>query len=292
LQIAVGIASSGRPDILAATLERLLRQRRRAARTIVSLAAESDLADAERFRAMGVEIVTGLRGLTRQRNALLALARDCDLIAFFDDDFVPCDDYLAEAASLFGRRERVALATGEVIADGISSAGLSFPAARELLQHAPNLEDADEPVRHIYNGYGCNMVVALAPVRAHALRFDERLPLYGWLEDVDFSRQLASYGDIVHARRLRGVHLGAKRGRQSGRKLGYSQIANPVYLMLKRTLSGDRALWLICRNIGMNVLRSMKPEPYIDRRGRLAGNVYALLDLLRLRLDPENVLRM
>ena len=48
--------------------------------------------------------------------------------------------------------------------------------------------------RPTFSGYGCNMAVRLAPMREHGLRFDERLPLYGWQEDVDLSRRLAAFG--------------------------------------------------------------------------------------------------
>ena len=48
------------------------------------------------------------------------------------------------------------------------------------------------------------------PVWGDGSRFDENLPLYGWLEDVDFCRQLARYGRIVKNIRLIGVHLGSK----------------------------------------------------------------------------------
>jgi hypothetical protein len=136
------------------------------------------------------------------------------------------------------------------------------------------------------------MVVRVAAAATDAVRFDENLPLYGWLEDVDFSRRLAHHGAVVRAGALRGVHLGVKRGRQSGLRLGYSQIANPLYLIAKRSMRGDRALALMLRNLAMNLARSLSPEPYVDRRGRLAGNVAALRDLLGLRLHPENVLKL
>ena len=77
------------------------------------------------------------------------------------------------------------------------------------------------------------MIVRTAPVLAHGLRFDENLPLYGWLEDIDFARSIAPYGRVVKSMLLRGVHLGVKRGRTSGVKLGYSQIANPLYMLEK-----------------------------------------------------------
>src|SRR3546814_2466766 len=33
----------------------------------------------------------------------------------------------------------------------------------------------------VYNGYGCNMAIRMAPVREAGLLFDENLPFYGWL---------------------------------------------------------------------------------------------------------------
>jgi hypothetical protein len=88
-----------------------------------------------------------------------------------------------------------------------------------------------------------------------------------------------------------GVHLGAKRGRTSGLRFGYSQIANPWYLARKRTLRIDRALIQAGRNVGANVLHLARPEPWIDRRGRLLGNGLAMLDLLRGRLRPDRIVQ-
>jgi hypothetical protein len=126
-------------------------------------------------------------------------------------------------------------------------------------------------------------------VIANGLIFDERLPLYGWLEDVDFSRQIARFGRIVSTEATRGVHLGVKLGRQPGVKLGYSQVANPLYLIGKGTMSPRRALLLIARNLAANTLRSLRAEPWVDRRGRLVGNCWAVLDLLTGRLDPRRI---
>lgn len=290
MRIAVGVASAGRPEVLKTVLQRLKQQQRPADRTIISVSSQQDFADAEQLRQDGVEIIIGTRWLTRQRNALLDVAGDCDLIAFFDDDFVPCDAYLAEAERLFASRPDVALATGEVLADGIGGPGLAFSTAFSILRE-DYLGDRDAPgLRPAYNGYGCNMVARLAPILQHDIRFDEQLPLYGWLEDVDFSRCVARHGLIVHSSRMRGVHLGVKRGRQRGVQLGYSQIANPFYLALKRTMRGDRALWLMGRNLVMNMALSFRPEPYIDRRGRLIGNLFGLMDLLALRLHPKRAM--
>jgi hypothetical protein len=134
-------------------------------------------------------------------------------------------------------------------------------------------------------------------MRAHALRFDERLPLYAWQEDVDLSRRLAPFGGppfggIVNVGAAKGVHLGVKVGRGKGVRLGYSQVANPLYLSGKRTgYPLARALKHIARNLAMNVARSMAPEPYVDRRGRLLGNMLAIRDLAIGRMAPERILQ-
>jgi hypothetical protein len=39
-------------------------------------------------------------------------------------------------------------------------------------------------------------------------------------------------------------------------------------------------------------LRSFRPEPFVDRRGRLRGNMIALADVMRGRLAPERILEL
>jgi hypothetical protein len=119
--------------------------------------------------------------------------------------------------------------------------------------------------------------------------FDERLPLYGWLEDADFSIRTAGRKLFVDA--FCGVHLGVKHGRSPGARLGYSQVANPVFLVAKGVWPRRLAYTRIFLNVAANLLRSAFPEPWIDRRGRFSGNVKAFIDGLRGRLDPMKVER-
>jgi hypothetical protein len=46
----------------------------------------------------------------------------------------------------------------------------------------------------------------------------------------------------------------------------------------------------MCGNIFANVTRSVKPEPWIDRRGRLYGNILAFRDALTGRMAPGRIL--
>jgi GT2 family glycosyltransferase len=291
LTVAVAIATAGRRDILAQTIAFLNNQTRRPDAFLVCPSRPEDV-DAPGLAAYrgAIEIVPGPVGLPHQRNALVAACK-ADIIVFFDDDFLPAADYLAEVEALFAGDPRVMVATGHVIADGARGPGLEFEEGERLLaQDAPRGALSISPT---FNGYGCNMAIRLAPVRAHAIRFDENLPFYAWLEDVDFSRQLAAYGTIVKADRLRGVHLGTKKaGRSPGRRLGYSQIANRIYIQRKGNMSRFQAWEGAITNLASNLVRSIRPEPWVDRRGRLQGNILALRDYLTGRLDPRKILDM
>lgn len=290
LRLAVGIATAGRPGILAQTIAEIRNQDRAPDRIVVCTPTREDAGPVIELK--GVTVVNGPRGLTLQRNAILDSLDDCDAVVFFDDDFVPCVDYLREVEALLLAHPDIVMTTGHVIRDGIIGPGLSFDEARAAIAADPGAGPHPAGLRPVYNGYGCNMSVRLAPVRQHRLRFDESLGSYAWLEDVDFSRQIAPHGAIVHASSTRGVHLGVKLGRQSGLRFGYSQIANPLYLVRKGSCSWRKALHQMSRNIAMNVARCAWPEPYVDRLGRLRGNLLAALDLLRGQLEPSRILSL
>jgi GT2 family glycosyltransferase len=285
--IVVGIPTVGRSAVLCETLRELARQTRPPDRIVVCGASSRDVAGVAEAAPQTVIRLTEA-GLPRQRNAILDAAGAADIVVFFDDDFLPRPDYLAAVADHMAAHPNTVVATGVVLADGINGPGLSPAEGRAILaRHS----EPDAGVAPVFNGYGCNMAVRLAPMRAHDLRFDERLPLYGWQEDVDLSCRLAAFGDVVRIGAAQGVHLGVKSGRGSGVRLGYSQVANPIYLSRKRRgYQLSRAITHIASNMAMNILRSLWPEPYIDRRGRLSGNIVAMRDLLQGRLMPERIL--
>jgi GT2 family glycosyltransferase len=287
-RIAVGIPTIGRAPILCETLRELALQTRPADSIILCGSKAADVEGVE-TASPGVVVLMAEPGLPRQRNAVIEAAADADAVVFFDDDFLPDLDYLAHIEQVMVATPRVVVATGLVLADGIGGPGLSVEAGRAIL--AASRIPRSTGVKPEFAGYGCNMAVRLAPMRQHGVRFDERLPLYGWQEDVDLSRRLAPFGTIVLVEAARGVHLGVKSGRGSGVRLGYSQVANPLYLSAKGAgYPLRRALAHIGRNMAMNALRALWPEPYIDRRGRLMGNVLALRDLVSGRMVPERIL--
>ena len=91
---------------------------------------------------------------------------------------------------------------------------------------------------------------------------------------------------------ISGIHLGTKHGRTSGVRFGYSQIVNPIYLVNKGTMSLQHCMQLIAKNIVMNLIKSIHPENYIDRRGRLKGNCIALKDCAIGRVDPMRIISL
>lgn len=288
----VGIASAGRREQLALTLKMLARQTRLPDRVIVCPAADEDF-DSARARGLPfrLELVRAARGLCAQRNALLRACHQADLLFLFDDDFYPAADYLLRAVELFAAHPDVVVATHHPEVDGASGRGISHGEAVAALERLQSRERA-HVLRDTYGGYGCNMVLRLAQVRAHGLWFDENLPLYAWLEDIDFTRRLAAHGRIVVDEALAGVHLGVKRGRTSGLRLGYSQIANPLYMLKKGSLTLPYAVRQMGRNIAKNALRALWPEPWVDRVGRVRGNALAFTDLLSGRLHPRNAAKL
>ncbi|MEJ1977681.1 MAG: glycosyltransferase family 2 protein [Acetobacteraceae bacterium] len=215
---------------------------------------------------VAAEILFAPAGLPRQRNAVLDRVGDCDAILFLDDDFLMSPDYVAETVSAFTSHPDIVVTTGTTIADGVKGPGIDVETARAMIA-AASRRAADTGLDSAAHGYGCNMALRLGPVRAHAIRFDERLPLYGWSEDVDYTHRLGQFGRIVKLRGANGVHLGVKQGRSRGDRLGYSQVANPIYLFRKGSYSFGRAARSVGRNLAANLARSLQPEAYIDRRG-------------------------
>jgi glycosyltransferase involved in cell wall biosynthesis len=291
MRIAVGIATAGRREILSETLRQIGQLSRLPDRLIVCPAGPDDC-DSSISLPVRLELVASRRGLTTQRNAILDAVSDIDVLVFFDDDFFPATDYLslleAEILALPG----VAMVTGTLLADDILGRGLSPQQAIAILSEQAGKPPATGHMADVYNGYGCNMAVSMSKVRSSGARFDEALPLYGWLEDVDFSRTLVQSGEIRKSPALRGVHLGAKAGRTSGLRFGYSQIANPIYLWRKGTLTLARALRQIGKNILANSVKVFRPEPWVDRSGRLRGNALAILDMFAGRMAPGRILEL
>ncbi len=289
MKVGVILASLGRPDDLAHVGDHLARQTQPPEVVILSLERPED---APSPVPQGVEILYGPRGLCAQRNRGIeaALGR-CDVVVFFDDDYVPSKRAIAAISDLFEGHLDVAGATGKVLADGVASGGVPYETARAIVEAYDETEAPATPwIRDVATAYGCNMAFRMSAVTD--LRFDERLPLYGWQEDVDFAGRLRLKGRMVATDAFAGVHCGVTRGRMPGKRLGFSQMVNPVYLVRKGSMRPAHALTLMTKNFLANHAKMFAPEAHIDRRGRAVGNWLGLGAILKGRSDPMSVLEL
>jgi GT2 family glycosyltransferase len=290
MKIGLVIATKGRADILQSVLVRLTSQTRIPDEIVISAVTAKDIPErchaATRFRA-----ILGSAGSSCQRNrGISCLGETTDIICFIDDDFVVGDDYFLNLEKIFSQDESIVGVTGEVIADGAHSIGFTFEEGIRLAEQYSRQEKPDPVISQIRGTYGCNMAFRTASIGS--LRFDERLPLYGWQEDLDFCGALRHSGSIVWTNVVWGVHLGTKRGKGSEVRLGYSQVVNPAYIVSKGNMSSGYALGLVAKNVLANFAKSIRPESFIDRRGRLRGNLIGIFHLMTGRLTPEHILNL
>lgn len=291
MRLAVIIATADRRFVLSRTLAHLESQTRPPDVLVVS-APDNSHVDCSVQTNYEIHYVFGQRGSCVQRNLALRSesVRNSDVIVFFDDDFLPSPDYLECVVNTFSARPDWSVLTGVVVFDGVTGPGLDPQQGLELLRQAVVDDSEGYELLRSTGAYGCNMAFRTSEVGC--ILFDERLPLHGWQEDTDFSRRVARGRPIVRLRGLKGVHLGVKGGRANGLRVGYSQIANPAYLVRKGTGDIIWAINLICKNLLANAVLGLFPERHVDRVGRLKGNLIAIGHLARGRLNPEFILRL
>jgi len=291
LSLAIIIASTGRPREILQWRERLAEQTLAPDLFCLAVASPDDLPMLDNW-PIPCEVVVSAKGLTVQRNAALDHVIDrADIVAFFDDDYVASRTLVEDVVDVFRAHGQLVAASGQLLLDGIGGAGLSYEAALAAVRAHEAREPRPVWLRaHAGGLYGCNMVYRSSAIGD--VRFDEHLPLYGWLEDVDFGCRLIGRGLIAYTNAFAGVHQGIKHGRTSGVRLGYSQVANPVYLYRKGTLRWSAMIRSVVRHTAKNLARAWFPEPWIDRAGRLRGNLLALRDLVGGRLHPSKIVNL
>jgi glycosyltransferase involved in cell wall biosynthesis len=296
----VVIATKGRPTHVAAVVRKLERQTLPPACILIVGTSSQDLPTSEEVYETEFirAIVAPKVGLSCQRNVGLDWIQGSGFLsgegyfsAFFDDDFIPADTWLERAALAFRDDPSLAGLTGHVLADGVNGAEISLADAERFLSGdlapSPHWSAVVRP-KAVESLYGCNM--AFRGDVAAACRFDEALPLYSWQEDCDYSGQAQRFGKTMIIPACKGVHLGVKSGRISGVRMGYSQIANPIRIASRRNMPPLRAVRFVSRALAANLIRSAQGRSTPDYPGRLKGNLLALTDIVRLKLDSRKIL--
>ena len=282
LTVAVVLASANRPALLADVLRDVMSQSRRPDHLVVSVPDRTSLPEMDLVNCT----VVHAHGLTAQRNAGLDAVPDADIVFFFDDDAVVRRDYIERGVEHFLRHPEVVGLTGNVLLDGAARGEISEFDADAALQRSEHIDGAGLLERRRRTLYGCNF--AYRADRTDKIRFDDRLPLYSWLEDHDFARRLMRFGELVRASDCVIVHRGVKSGgRQAHRRFGYAQVMNPSYLCKTGSFPLWLTAWEIFRPTAKNVAYSPVGRERIWRRERLRGNVMATRDVLGKRFTPE-----
>jgi len=286
-QVAVVLASAGRPELLGEALRTVGGQRDVEFITVVSVPDDASLPP-DRSLLDGVRVVTGVRGLAAQRNAGLdALDADTVVVAFFDDDSVLREDWLSTAVVFFESEPEVVALTGRVLLDGAVKGEISLERTDAALAASRSTPKTGR-WRDTQELYGCNFAMRLD--RCEGERFDERLPLYSWLEDHDMARRLLRRGTLAAVDDCVIVHrAAASGGRENHLRLGYSQVMNPLYLWQKGSFTLPFAVRHLGRRVAKNGVLSMAGPAKEARRERLRGNLLAFRDARSRRFTPERI---
>lgn len=291
MYVAIAIATVNRQEHLARLLACLDNQTYRPQEVVIAVPRESDLCVGIDQYAGWVKTTIGTRGATLQRNAAIDLiSKDANIVLFFDDDMTLREDYIENCVSSFERSPDIVGLTGELLLNGArTGTPVTFAEADEALNHSRSIESAvPSPVGGLY---GCNFAVRACAL--DNLRFDERLPLYSWLDDLDFSRRLAARGKLIRDFSCVGVHHGSPSGgRIQHLRFGYSQITNAVYLWKKGSIGPKKMASLTMKPFAANVAGSIRGDDRDSRRARLRGNFNSFSDLARGRLTPERIITL
>jgi GT2 family glycosyltransferase len=235
-----------------------------------------------------VELVLGAVGLCAQRNAAMRHIDDTlGTIFFFDDDVEIERHYVEEMLRLFEERPGVMLANGDNVGFGAIPGTLTREIARELIRSQQYNDPARGSSEPSHGGLGCMMCFRASLLRK--VQFDERLALYGYLEDLDFSLQCGQHGELVTNRRCLMVHIETTQGRIGCRRRGYSEVVNPIYIWSKGT--GAK----ITRSFAGAVKRTLKNLLRCHTRGgrdQFLGNLTGWRRLAAGKIEPEYILRI
>jgi glycosyltransferase involved in cell wall biosynthesis len=290
VKTTVVVCSASRPDVLSETIESLLAQSLRPHEIIVSVFNLAHVPAKIRADSAIRVVVSNRQALSAQRNAAVKEVRT-PYTLFLDDDIEIAPNFIESMESLLDQVEDAVVATGFVVVDGVrGDTGVDRTSARAaVLNYVREHEDRD-----CKKGYGCNLFVRTRVF--DQVLFDENLPLYGWLEDLDFSTNCLRYGRIISNAGTCVAHLGTPIGRISGLKFGYSQIVNPFYLWRKngtpRLTNVVFAHWLVpvARNLFRTLMRIHGLRS--DRTGRFKGNMTGFRHLLAGKVDPSYILQL
>lgn len=237
-----------------------------------------------------------VRSSSTQRNVgIQELSGAIEVVSILDDDCEVHDCYFEEVGRVFAEDPEVVAFSGSVRRNG----GVTREEAREILD-AVEIPEGMAGFAYLADKwpglYGCTMNFRRRVVEREL--FDEELIRYALGEDTEIGFRMARHGKVGGSGRCPVVHLAHKAGRSSEVTVGYSQVANYYYFVRKGI--GYPAGKFVKENLIGIPLANLKGIFWkgkgrvheVDRKGRLKGNLIALLDLVRGRLHPKGIERI
>jgi GT2 family glycosyltransferase len=296
--LSVIIATVGRKEIAGQTICSLASRKTLPHSVIVVGASENDLPVLPNELPFQIHLsVAPAKGLPIQRNhGIRHLSPSIEFAVFLDDDMEVHDDYCAEVENVFRAYPEVAGFSGHCIANG----DISRATARTLLDQQPTHQG--RPIFGFFpkrwpGFYGCAMNIRRRLLDLE--QFDENLPLYALGEDCEMGFRLSRHGSVGGSGSCLVVHLAVRSGRISEVGVGYAQIINPLYFSCKGIgFPKFATYWQKLVKMPMvNLIFWLIPSfdqksSFVDRKGRFRGNILALSDVAKGKIEPMNLLNV
>ncbi len=255
-------------------------------RIIISVPDETHVLP-ETLALPGVELLIAPIGSCAQRNAAFGRVSDRSGVVFFFDDDVEIEaHYVQNMLRLFEQHPAVSLASGVNVGLGAAPGSLTRLVAKDLIK-ARSAGPQRSGFRLARTAMGSRLAVRASLL--DSVQFDERLPLYGYLEDYDFSLQCRKFGEVVVNDECFMVHIETSVGRVGTRRRGYSEVVNPIYIYSKKTgAEVGRTLAGALKKTLQNSLRCANPN---DRQ-QFVGNLIGWSRVITGRIDPGYMLKL
>jgi GT2 family glycosyltransferase len=278
------VCSANRPVMLHESVLSLVRQTV-ACDIIVSVPDDTHVLTETRNLA-GVIVVQGAHGLCAQRNAALRHLKDQpSAVFFFDDDVEVDEEYVYQMLRAFEEQPAIVLGNGLNLGLGEAPGSLNRQTARALIRRQKAKPLSATPIEDARTGIGCKMCVR--GTLLGKVSFDERLVLYGYQEDFDFSLNCKQHGRIVLNRHCLMVHIETEQGRMSRKKRGYSEVVNPFYIWTKGR--GPHLIRTFAGAMRRTLKNALRCRTAAGRR-QFAGNLIGWYRLASGEFEPEFIL--
>jgi len=157
LKIAVGIATTGRREVLTRTIN-LLAHQTRLPDSLVICRCPPRMWTSHRWSVFPAQTLTvvGAKGLPAQRNMILSATREAEYHRVLRRRFFADRDYLANVERIFTASADIVAATGFLLAEWSSWTGAEHRSGNGD-DRAQTRSLANDQMVDIYGTYGCNM---------------------------------------------------------------------------------------------------------------------------------------